>query len=592
MAATGTIDNYSWEFGNGATATGQSVSYTYDTVGTYTATLTVSGAGTTDQQTVLITVTEPPPPPQAAITLTSGSSGEAPFTAAFNGSNSSGTIDSYTWSFGNGATATGQTTSYTYESAGTYIAELTVEGAGTSSVAEVSITVTAPPVPPTAAITAENAAGEAPLTVTFSGADSTTEQPPIVSCNWNYGDESGGTGESVTHTFNTPGTYDVVLTVTDGAGLTGTASTPVVVTAPPEEENQPPVATFTLSEPTGSGPYVISFNASSSEDPDGSITSYSWDFGDGTTSDEMSGEHSFIDIGEYIVSLTVTDDRGDTTESSQTITITGEEPATFNFELGEILVDSEWTAVSFAEPLNDPVVIVGPLSFIDDDPATVRIRNLNQNGFELHIQEWDYLDGNHTGETVSFIAVEKGTYTLENGVKLEAGTFEASSSFKAITLTQTYDTIPIILTQVATDSDPSAVTGRVRNTSQNSFEYKLQEQETTSKSHQPETVGYLAWEPSIGNLGDLHYEIGTTGKIVKHKWYTHSFLEAAPDAPLFIAGMQTCTGGNTATVRVKDISNKAVEVKVEEEQSKDDEIRHTKENIGYLSIIGTASPGQ
>ena len=76
---------------------------------------------------------------------------------------------------------------------------------------------------------------------------------------------------------------------------------------------------------------------------------------------------------------------------------------------------------------------------------------------------------------------------------------------------------------MATECDLSAVTGRLRNISKDSFEYKLQEQETTSRSHDSESVGYIAWEPGTGVLWDLQYEIGTTGKVVKHKWYTRSF---------------------------------------------------------------------
>jgi len=605
--STGPIASYTWSFGDDATGSGDTANHTYLTSGAYTATLTVTRQdGTTDQASVAITVLDPLPLPEATISITPSSSGQAPFAVQFDGGTSSGTINSYSWTFGDGNDAGGPTATHTYETAGTYTATLTVEGAGTTSVANVDIVVTPPPVEPTAVISSSTAGGEAPLTVTFSGADSQTQQPPIVACNWSYDDGASGAGENVEHTFTSPGTYNVHLTVTDDAGLTDDATIPVIVSAPPEEENQLPVASFTISEPSGSGPYVVSFDGSSSDDPDGTIVAYSWTFDDEATSDQTTverssaetgeytatEEHSFAEAGEYTVSLVVTDDSGDTAVSTQTFAITAEEETPLDFEISEIQVDSAWTTVTFAKPFNDPVVIVGPPSFADAEEATVRIRNLNQNGFDIHIQEWDYLDGSHSMETVSYMAMEKGTYTLENGVKFEAGTFEASSSFSAVAMKQPYDVTPVILTQVATNADDSAVIGRIRNVTQHSFEYKLQEQETTSKSHQPETVGYIAWEPGIGSLGDLQYEVGTTGKRVKHQWYTSAFQSTMPDTPLFIADMQTTTGGNTASLRTLEVTQTSVSIKVEEEQSKDSEIRHTKENVGFLAIGAAAPSGQ
>ena len=71
--------------------------------------------------------------------------------------------------------------------------------------------------------------------------------------------------------------------------------------------------------------------------------------------------------------------------------------------------------------------------------------------------------------------MEKGVYTLDNGAKLEAGTFTGSTSFQKIAFQQTYSLVPVVLTQVLTENEASAVTGRVRNSSLSSFEYAMQE---------------------------------------------------------------------------------------------------------------------
>ena len=50
------------------------------------------------------------------------------------------------------------------------------------------------------------------------------------------------------------------------------------------------------------------------------------------------------------------------------------------------------------------------------EPAVVRIRKVDSTGFEIKIQEWDYLDGKHDHETVGYVVVEKGSYLLPGGI--------------------------------------------------------------------------------------------------------------------------------------------------------------------------------
>jgi hypothetical protein len=84
-----------------------------------------------------------------------------------------------------------------------------------------------------------------------------------------------------------------------------------------EPHDQPPVASFTIS---GSGPDV-SFDGRASTDPDGTVQSYLWDFGDGTSASGSTARHSYATPGAYTVTLTVTDDAGSRASALQPLSI-------------------------------------------------------------------------------------------------------------------------------------------------------------------------------------------------------------------------------------------------------------------------------
>ncbi len=74
--------------------------------------------------------------------------------------------------------------------------------------------------------------------------------------------------------------------------------------------NQPPTARFAPSMKSPQTDQNVTFDASASSDPDGTITAYAWSFGDGTAGTGVTATHSYATAGTYIVSLTVTDNQG------------------------------------------------------------------------------------------------------------------------------------------------------------------------------------------------------------------------------------------------------------------------------------------
>jgi len=86
--------------------------------------------------------------------------------------------------------------------------------------------------------------------------------------------------------------------------------------------NQPPTAVASATPNSGNAPLVVQFSSNGSNDPDGTIVAYAWDFGDGNTSNEANPAHTYVAVGTYSTVMTVTDDQGAIASTSLTIEVT------------------------------------------------------------------------------------------------------------------------------------------------------------------------------------------------------------------------------------------------------------------------------
>jgi hypothetical protein len=262
-------------------------------------------------------------------------------------------------------------------------------------------------------------------------------------------------------------------------------------------------------------------------------------------------------------------------------------PSVPTMEVGKLQVDHNWTRVDLQMPFRDPIVIAKSLSLNYSDPAVVRIRNVDSSGFEIRVQEWDYLDGVHKNEEVSFLVMDRGSYTLEDGTRIEAGTFYTSKvgSFgPPVTFNQTFQTIPVIVASIASFNEEDTVTGRIRNITADGFEFCMQEQELNPKTHLTETINFIAGEPSTGNIGNFAFEVSNTRDVVRQNNHNIQFKYPFKNIPLLFADIQTGDGMDTANVRWKKKDSGAVMIHIDEEQSSDRETSHTSEVVGYLAI--------
>ncbi|MFT3877002.1 MAG: PKD domain-containing protein [Propioniciclava sp.] len=234
--------------------------------------------------------------------------------AAFDAStsqDSDGTIVSYLWDFGDGTSGSGASVEHDYATPGAYTVVLTVtDDRGGVSTYSLSVVATAPNQLPTADFTTTADY----LNVDFDASGSQDADGTLQSYSWAFGDGSFANGVTARHTFAAAGNYEVTLTVTDDRGGASTVVRTVKVVAPP---NQVPSASFA----THTNGLALSVDGSASSDPDGSIASYAWDFGDGSTGSGAQASHTYAASGTFIVTLKVTDDDGAESVTTRTVTV-------------------------------------------------------------------------------------------------------------------------------------------------------------------------------------------------------------------------------------------------------------------------------
>ena len=297
--------------------TSGSTSHTYNRIGEYVATLTVTDdEGNSDRDSVTIKAGEFP----ESQPLAYPTSGPAPLEVRFsaNGYSPTGTIESFYWDFdGNGtndwSTTISENRVYTYQTPGTYKAvQRVVDNRGLSDSKSVTITVTLPEGAPTAEALADPVEGNQPLQVNFTGLGKDTDGY-VRTFEWDFeGDgvfDYGPSSNGVTsHTYNELGIYKAVLRVTDDKGNQGTDM--VLVEVKPAGA---PTAAAEASQTSGNASMAVNFKGGGTDD--GTIVLYEWDFeGDGiydqSSTKTADATHAYITPGSYGATLRVTDNEG------------------------------------------------------------------------------------------------------------------------------------------------------------------------------------------------------------------------------------------------------------------------------------------
>ncbi len=245
--------------------------------------------------------------------------------SAFSGTQTAAPA-SFQWNFGDGTlvqNTTSVTITHVYAASGTYVVNLVVLDAQGVAGKVISQNVTVAPLPVTqAAPIARFALATNGLSVGVDASLSSDPDGTITTYVWNFGDPNSNantaSGQTATHTYGATGAYTVTLVVTDNTGLTATSQQQANVVGVP---NVNPIANFIFTRDA----LLANFFGGASTDPDGTITDYSWNFGEpNSTSNTATGAtptHAYRFAGSYTVTLTVTDNQGATGVLTSVVTV-------------------------------------------------------------------------------------------------------------------------------------------------------------------------------------------------------------------------------------------------------------------------------
>ena len=249
-----------------------------------------------------------PPIARISITPPTPHPGSPAEFSAMDSTDSNDPIESYRWDFGDGTETTGSMVKHTYTTSGDYELMLTLtdsKGAKSLLFQTISVALITPPLADfSVVLKPEERVARVGGLITFQDESSDTDSK-IVSWKWSFGDGEEAWGPRVSHTYATHGDVIVGLRVTDAQGEVGIQTRPMTIAS------QRPVAVLTLSPERPNQFESVTFDASESFDPDGTIASYLWDFdGDGVydlEGPEQTASYVYKSGGDFEARILVID---------------------------------------------------------------------------------------------------------------------------------------------------------------------------------------------------------------------------------------------------------------------------------------------
>jgi uncharacterized protein (DUF1800 family) len=271
-------------------------------------------------------------------------------------------------------------------------------------------------------------------------------------------------------------------------------------------------------------------------------------------------------------------------------------------ESGFVQVDqtsrSQWHHVALNPPFTTtPIVVMGPLSSNDGQPATVRVSNVAPDGFDFKIDEWQYEDGRHGLEDVSYLAVEPGAFPMPGGSWYALRVPAVNSSFVAVPFPG-FTSKPAVLAQIVTKNNklqaPNStldrpLLARVRDVSASGCRLAIQAEKAFTSPLLGEDICMLVMSAGTGTADGFEFAAVITSPVIRDHWTAVAFPKAFA-SPMFLAQIQTMNSAGPVSLREKGLTSTGVNLIIEEEQSTGRNSKHSNESVGYL-VLRSAGDG-
>ena len=248
-------------------------------------------------------------------------------------------------------------------------------------------------------------------------------------------------------------------------------------------------------------------------------------------------------------------------------------------------VDHNWSLVPLAKSYVDPIVVVKPASNLDSEPGALRIRNIDEDSFEVRFEEWSYLDGTHMPERVFYIVAEAGQADLD-GLAVEAGKLDTDkvlgpAGWSPVGFATAFASAPAVFASLQTVNEADPAVTRVRQRSTSGFEVTMQEEEASGDGHAMETVGWIAIDTGTAIVEGRDLEIFVTG--VDDQPGSFGFTRPLERRyPFLVTDVTTADDEDTCSPRFETVYRLGATVMLQEEQSVDAETDHGTEDLSVF----------
>ena len=258
-------------------------------------------------------------------------------------------------------------------------------------------------------------------------------------------------------------------------------------------------------------------------------------------------------------------------------------------ETGTITLNHKLKKIQLKNTFKNPVVIVGDPSYNGHQSCTVRIKEVKPTYFIISLQEPDKYDGYHVTEEVNYIVGEKGKWQVPGTNNyVEFGNFKTNitskNGFKTIQYSSSFNSIPVVLTQINSYIGPSWVVSRTKNIDKKSFQYTMQEEERNDNLHATEYISWCAFSKGTYNFQNKKFECFSVNK-VNDKQKRINYSSVFSSRPALLTRCSSFKGRDPANTRIIKNTEKYFTIFIHEETSKDKEIRHPDETIDYIAFL-------